>query len=326
MSDIAKSPNIEAAAPAAPAGDVAAAPAASFGDFSSKKMVEGSTEFLESNSWIAKLAFLLMVIIGFVILFRAMVGLLTWLFAPSGKVILVKGMMDGSQSTIISQDPNVQNSITVLRSNDEKDGIEFTWSTWLYLNGFAGDAGKKKGAYSPNPLLEIAIEQTYDTNYKHVFNKGSTTNSHSNGIAMPNNAPGLYLKSDYTGLVVVLDTFYEPTQVKITVDDLPMTKWMNVIVRIQNNNCDVYINGRLVKRQVMTQIVKQNYDNVNVCLNGGFSGYLSNLTYYNRAISVVEIQNIISSGPDTTPVSKSLDVGETKPRYLADAWYFNQVK
>ena len=67
MTDIAKSPNIEAAAPAAPAGDVAAAPAASFGDFSSKKMVEGSTEFLESNSWIAKLAFLLMVIIGFVI-------------------------------------------------------------------------------------------------------------------------------------------------------------------------------------------------------------------------------------------------------------------
>ena len=31
MSDIAKSPNIEAAAPAAPGGDVAAAPAASFG-------------------------------------------------------------------------------------------------------------------------------------------------------------------------------------------------------------------------------------------------------------------------------------------------------
>lgn len=326
MSDIAKTPNIEAAAPAANVSN--AAPAASFGDFSSKKIVEGSSEFLESNSWIAKLAFLLMVIIGFVILFRVMIGLLTWLFAPSGKVVLVKGMMNGSSSTIISQDPNIKNSITVLRSNDEKDGIEFTWSTWLYLNGFAGDAGKKDGVYIPNPLFEIAIEQTYntDTNYKHVFNKGSTTNSNSNGIAMPNNAPGLYLKSDYTGLVVVLDTFYEPTQVKVTVDDLPMTKWMNVIVRIQNNNCDVYINGRLVKRQVMTQVVKQNYDNVNVCLNGGFSGYLSDLTYYNRAISVVEIQNIISSGPDTTPVSKSLDFGETKPRYLADAWYFNQVK
>ena len=62
MSDIAQTPKIDAAA-AAPASAPAAAPAASFGDFSSKKMVEGSTEFLESNSWIAKLAFLLMVII-----------------------------------------------------------------------------------------------------------------------------------------------------------------------------------------------------------------------------------------------------------------------
>ena len=141
MTDIAQTPKIDAAA--APASAPAAAPAASFGDFSSKKMVEGSTEFLESNSWIAKLAFLLMVIIGFVILFRVMVALLTWLFAPSGKVVLIKGLMNGSQSTIISQDPNIQNSITILRSSDEKDGIEFTWSTWLYLNGFAGDAGKK---------------------------------------------------------------------------------------------------------------------------------------------------------------------------------------
>jgi len=321
MSDIAKPPNIDAAAPAATAtaSNVAAAPPASFDDFSSKKLVDGSSEFLESNSWIAKLAFLLLVIIGFVILFRVMVGLLNWLFSPSGKVVLINGLINGSQSTIISQDPNIQNSITILRSSNEKDGIEFTWSTWLYLNGFAGDAGKRQSD-------DMELAQTYNTSYKHVFNKGSTTNNNSNGIAMPNNAPGLYLKSDYTGLVVVLDTFYEPTNVKITVDDLPMTKWMNVIIRIQNNNCDVYVNGRLVKRHVMNQIVKQNYDNVNICLNDGFSGYLSNLTYYNRAISVVEIQNIISSGPNTTPISKSLDLNETKPRYLADAWYFNQVK
>jgi hypothetical protein len=151
MSDIAQSPKIDAT-PAAPVADVApAAPGATFGDFSSKKLVEGSSEFLESNSWIAKLAFLLMVIIGFVILFRVMVALLSWLFAPSGKVVLIKGMINGSSSTVISQDPNIQNSVTVLRSNDEKDGIEFTWSTWLYLNGFEGDAGAKQGNDGMNP-------------------------------------------------------------------------------------------------------------------------------------------------------------------------------
>lgn len=304
MADIAQPPNIDAGPPAAPA--------ATFDDFSSKKLVEGSSEFLESNSWIAKLAFLLMVIIGFVILFRVMIALVTWIFSPSGKVVLVKGLLEGSSSTIISQDPNIQNSITILRSNNEKDGIEFTWSTWLYLNGFAGQAGE-------TPIT------SNDSMYVHVFNKGNTTIG-NDGIVTPNNAPGLYLKSNYLGFRVVLDSFEEPQQVKIDVDDLPMTKWMNIIIRIQDQNCDVYVNGRLVKRQVIKQVIKQNYDNVNVCLNGGFSGYLSNLTYFNSAISVVEIQNVIASGPDTTPVSKSLDLSQTKPRYLADSWYFNQIK
>ena len=50
----------------APAADVDLGPTAQpsqsgFKDFSSASVVEGSKDFLESNSWVAKLAFLLMV-------------------------------------------------------------------------------------------------------------------------------------------------------------------------------------------------------------------------------------------------------------------------
>jgi hypothetical protein len=297
-------PNIN---PAAAVPAMAATPAnnaASFNDFSSKKLVEGSTEFLESNSWIAKIAFLLMVIIGFVILFRLMVALVTWIFTPSGKVVLVNGLQNGSHSTIISQDPNLQNSATILRSNNEKDGIEFTWSVWLYLNGFEGDSSSTK--------------------YHHVFNKGNATDS-GNGIIKPNNAPGLYLNPMYNGFRVIMNLFSDPNEDTIDVTDLPMTKWMNIMIRVQHKNCDIYVNGRLVKRRVMTDVVKQNYDNVNVCLHGGFSGYLSNLTYYNNAIGIAEIQNVISAGPNLTPISKSINLNEIRPRYLSDKWYFDQT-
>jgi hypothetical protein len=74
----------------------------------------------------------------------------------------------------------------------------------------------------------------------------------------------------------------------------------------------------------MTSIVKQNYDDVNICLNGGFSGYLSNLSYYNNAISIAEIQDILTSGPNMKSVSKNLDDSFNRPRYLADRWYFDQ--
>ena len=279
---------------------------ASFTDFSSKNMVNGSKDFLESNSWIAKLAFLLMVVIGFVILFRLMISFITWIFSPSGKVVLVNGLQNGSVSTTISQDPNNKASITILRSENEKDGIEFTWSVWLYLNGFQDD-----------------------TSYHHVFNKGNTSTSTPSGefpgTTTPNNAPGLYINPNYDGFRVIMNSFNNPYQEVIEVTDLPMTKWINIIIRVQSKNCDIYVNGRLVKRRIMTEVVKQNYDDVHVSLNGGFSGYLSDLTYFNRSISVTQIQDIISVGPNLKPVSKALDLTNSVPRFLSNRWYFEQT-
>jgi hypothetical protein len=296
---------------AAGAGAASAGATASFSDFSSKDMVSGSKDFLESNSWVAKLAFLLMVVIGFVILFRLMISFITWIFSPSGKVVLVNGLQNGAVSTTISQDPNNKASITILRSENEKDGIEFTWSVWLYLNGFQGSDSDSNGTYH------------------HVFNKGNTTTSQSTGsfpgTTTPNNAPGLYINPNYDGFRVILNSFSNPYQEVIEVTDLPMAKWINVVIRVQSKNCDIYVNGRLVKRRIMTDVVKQNYDDVHVSLNGGFSGYLSNLTYFNRSISITQIQDIISVGPNLKPVSKALDLTNSKPRYLSNRWYFDQT-
>ena len=304
MADDSDKTNIDPPAAPSDAGDGATA---SFSDFSSKDVVKGSTDFLESNGWVAKLAFLLMVVIGFVILFRLMISFITWIFSPSGKVILINGLQNGATSTTISQDPNNKNSITILRSENEKNGIEFTWSTWIYLNGFDDD-----------------------TSYHHVFNKGNVTMDGSKtdgylGTTNPNNAPGLYLNPKYDGFRVILNSFSDPYQEIIDVTDLPMTKWINIVIRIQDKNCDIYVNGRLVKRRIMTEVVKQNYDDVHVSLNGGFSGYLSNLTYFNRSLSITDIQNIISVGPNLKPVSKALDLNSSGPRYLSNRWYYDQT-
>ena len=278
----------------------AASSGSGFKDFSSASVVDGSKDFLESNSWVAKIAFLLMVIICFAILFRLTVALITWLFSPSGKVMLVDGYINGSDSTIISQDPSIKQAVTILRSNNEKTGIEFTWSIWLFLNNF-----------------------TTDTTYHHVFNKGNKEVG-TNGIVSPNNAPGLYINPKYDGIRVIMNSFDDPLSEIVDIKDLPIAKWMNVVIRIQGVNCDVYVNGRLTKRRIMKKVVKQNYDDVNICLNGGFSGYLSNLSYYNNAISIAEIQDILMSGPSLKSASSKSNQTFNKPRYLADRWYFDQ--
>ena len=111
---------------------------------------------------------------------------------------------------------------------------------------------------------------------------------------------------------------------KLAFQDIPIQKWINVIIRVQNKNLDVYINGRLVKRRILNNVVKQNYDNVNVSINGGFNGYLSQLTYFNRAIGVAHIQDIVYNGPNLKASNDALN--QNKPRYLAERWYFDQTE
>jgi hypothetical protein len=68
------------------------------------------------------------------------------------------------------------------------------------------------------------------------------------------------------------------------------------------------------------EVPKQNYDDVHVGKNGGFNGSLSNLRYYDYALSAFDINALVNYGPNLTP--SSLDA---KPNnvydYLGLGWY-----
>ena len=96
----------------------------------------GSTrEFFNSNSLVAKIAFLLLVLVGFTVLLRLgiwMIGSLLISQATSPR--LIDGMIDAKTQYVIPQDPNVPTSINVSRSTYQNKGIEFTWSCWIFIN------------------------------------------------------------------------------------------------------------------------------------------------------------------------------------------------
>ena len=67
---------------------------------------------------------------------------------------------------------------------------------------------------------------------------------------------------------------------EVIIEDIPLNKRLNVIIRMSaQNQLDVYINGALVKRHIMSGVPKQNYGNVYESMNGGFYGYTSELQY-----------------------------------------------
>jgi hypothetical protein len=84
---------------------------------------------------------------------------------------------------------------------------------------------------------------------------------------------------------------------------------------------DIYINGNVAQRYMFTEVPKQNYNDVLVGANGGFSGYTSNLWYYDYALGTAAIQSLVSSGPNTNMVGGGgMDL--KNPNYLSLRWFF----
>jgi len=273
--------------------------------FSSNRYIQGSSDFLASNSIIAKFVFLITALILFILALRVCTSILVWLFSPSNSPLLIDGMIQSNQMMRIPQDPNVPGSVPILRSVNSVDGLEFTWSVWIFVDDFA---------YKEH-------------DYKHIFHKGNDTINLTNaptGMNFPNNGPGLYIAPDTNNLVVVMSTFDTPKE-EVIVKDLPLNKWVNVIIRVsKQSQLDVYINGVLAKRHILKGVPKQNYGDVFVSMNGGFSGFTSNLRYYNSSLGTSQIQSIVDKGPNMKMLDGS-DMKKSMPQYLSSRWYFSRA-
>ena len=271
----------------------------SMSSFEDSDLVGSSGDFLQSNSLIAKFAFLLLVLIGFMVLLNLGIRIMNYFMKPSGSPKLINGTMNAANEVIVSQDPKNSESIPILRSNNQNKGIEFSWSLWMYIN-------------------DISKTQRYSN----VFNKGNAS-YREDGIATVNNGPGLYIDNETNDLVIVMNTVdvnnYEEM---IIVKDIPLRKWFHCVIRIENTALDVYINGAIVSRAVLQDVPKQNYQNINVCKNGGFNGNIADLQYFNKAISIFQINNIVSWGRNTSAANENAS-GDASgfPYYLSNIWY-----
>ena len=193
--------------------------AGTFDSFKTDKSVSGTKDFLESNSLVAKIAFLLLVVVVFTVAVRFSAQFLAWLFSFNGSPYLFSGMVDAKTMQIIPQDPTSSGSVTLLRSDNQNEGVEFTYSVWMFIDDLVYQQGQ----------------------FRHVFHKGNDNINYSNppiGMNFPNNAPGLYIAPDTNALVVVMNTFNNITE-KLVIDDIPINKWLCVQIRVENHQLDV---------------------------------------------------------------------------------------
>ena len=267
-------------------------------------------DFVSSNSLISKVAFTLLVMFIFFLLLKFSITFIPRLFKESSSPYIFNGTIEGSHSVVVPQDPKYDNAIPILRSVNEKHGIEFSWSLWMFLDD---------NAVSNNE------------GYIHIFHKGD---SHTTGNLHKIAAPGLYLDGQNNNLLVTMNTHNTDDTTntddkleKIEVSGVPMNKWVNIIIRVKNRRVDVYINGTIKRSVELDDVPKQNYGEIFIAQNRSPSlqgSKLSNLRYHDYALNVYDIQKLVQSGPNRKLVTSSA-MTDNSSSYLAFDWYYNNL-
>lgn len=290
----------------------------------------GLKEFMESNSLVAKFAFILMVFIVLSVAVKIAIIGVSYLLLPSTSPFVLNGTANTEDLVIaVTQDPAKKDSIFISRSMNEDGGLEYTWSAWFFINQVPIDKGK----------------------YSRIFSKGGEgTKSSEDGIYYPNNAPGLYIKfsDDITAtnpdrkdvgvnvsLLAVVDVSGKSSNSedkrnnlheKLITTDIPIKNWVNAVIRVTNNVIDLYINGRLAQRRKTAGIPIQNYGTVNIGESkpkNRFSGYISTIQYFNYSIGSNKISSIVNEGPNMKMITNSgAEQSSSKNlNYLSNNWY-----
>lgn len=316
-----------------------------------KRKIENLFSNDYSNIFALLIVFLIL-LVGFIVIFKLGVTFIYWMMSPSETpYVWGRGFLSSNTTKVFDTNPNSdsKDKVTILRSKNQSRGIEFTWSSWIYIDGYNHE--------------DI-------NNYIHIFNKGARPNekietTHSrentNNQNLPiTNAPGAYIyynenKFSSSGekkdigdvnensleLRVMMDIQENPQEgsikhyEEVRVPSFPINKWVHVVIRCMNHYLDIYINGRIKKRHILSQLPRQNYGNVNVHMpllrtNGTSdttsiklpgTSKQSDLRYFAYALDAKEIEHYTEKGPTTKPAESTYESG-AEPYYLHQVWHF----
>ena len=90
-----------------------------------------------------------------------------------------------------------------------------------------------------------------------------------------------------------------------SVENVPLQSWFAVSVTCFQRNMDIYINGRLVKSCVLPGVPKPAVGDIILNDNGGFSGSICNLNWYNAMLSPQEAKAFHAKGTECAPPAEA---------------------
>lgn len=190
------------------------------------------------------------------------VAVLGWLFLwPGAADTTMEVLVPNSQSGKSQYVPSAR----IFRSFNQPDGAVFTYATWMVVNDFTFNYGRRR----------------------FVFGK--------------NDCPGVYIDSTSNSLLVMVNTFGAAES--ILIPNIPAQKWIHLVVEVNQYSLSVYINGLLRQTHTLAQLPKQNMDSILVgSAENSWDGSISGLTYYSRTLKPEEIEKLATQQPSMTGI------------------------
>jgi len=192
-------------------------------------------------------------------------------------------MQDGKTASTIDATSLATNGSSVPSSN-------FAYSIWFYINNWNYRYGESKvifgrmGAVSGQNAGSVPGINGMDPCPAVVL--GAVENNVSVSLGC---YPGADQQPTTPGGNTVVHT--------CSVSNVPIQKWVNLIVSVYGRSMDIYIDGKLVRTCLLPGVASVNNNaNVYVTPSGGFEGWTSKFQYFPSSMNPQQAWNIYTRG------------------------------
>lgn len=168
----------------------------------------------------------------------------------------------------------------------EKSGNQNTYSFWIMIDG-------KQWNY-------------HFGEWKHIFHRGTDPRIPEDDniggqmrdiTKLSRQIPGFWLAPAINKLVCVYTTVRggEIIEEKLEIDDIELSKWVNLTVTLNIDNVALYRNGKLEKIINLRGKIVADKSNIYINYYGGFAGNMCYLQYFDRVLAPSEINKLYNN-------------------------------
>lgn len=119
---------------------------------------------------------------------------------------------------------------------------------------------------------------------------------------------------------------------KVAIENVPLQRWTHILIVVNNRAVDLYLDGKLVKTKVLTNVPKVPtaadivFGGGSDTQQSGFKGYLSNFRYYSISVNPKKAYDIYKEGySDESVVSSMLGGYKMKVSFMKNNRELNSV-